>query len=215
MAGQTPTPFVGRYERCGESCVQCRPFSLLRSVEALWQGSRGGRAEPFIRPLRGHAYVSGMKSRVHFEDKGTVYEAPIEVVWDFMLHDEEFHPRAHGGGLRNLRWKDVNEITGLASFETHGTGRWIKRSSRITTVPPVARILEELTGRYAGSKIVFLYTPKGERTGVDVFAELASDTLSPEELEDEWRRTLEKSFEEDVPWLRKLVEKRSGKRSHR
>ena len=58
-----------------------------------------------------------MKSRVRFEDKGSVYDAPLGVVWEFMFHDEEFHPQAHRGGLRNFKWKRVNEITGLASFK--------------------------------------------------------------------------------------------------
>ena len=152
-----------------------------------------------------------MRSKLYFRDTGSVYDAPLEAVWDFILHDEEFHPQAHRGSLRNFKWKDVNEITGVASYEVQRAGRWTKKTSRLTTIRPVARIQEELTGRYAGSKIVYLYTPKGERTGIDVFAELASDTLSPEELENEWRQTLTNSFNEDVPWLRKFVRKRDRK----
>ena len=151
------------------------------------------------------------KSRVHFEDLGTVYDAPVDVVWDFMLRDEEFHPKAHRRSLRGLKWEEQNEITTSASFETFRAGRWIRRKSRITTIPPMARILEELEGPYAGSKIVFLYTPKGRKTGVDVFAELASDTLSAEQLEREWRETLAGAFEEDLPMFRKFV--RARKRS--
>jgi hypothetical protein len=155
--------------------------------------------------------VPGMKSRVHFEDTGTVYDAPLEALWDFILHDEVFHPEAHKDTLRNFKWKDVSEITGVASCEVQVSGHWIKKKSRITTIPPIARIQEELTGRYAGSKIVYLYTPRGKKTGVDVYAELASDTSSPEELENEWRKTLSGAYNEDVPWLRKFIRKRSRK----
>src|SRR3989442_15707558 len=108
-----------------------------------------------------------MKSRVYFEDPGSVFDAPLEMVWDYILHDDEFHPQAHKDSLRNFKWKDVNEIAGMASCEVHRAGRWMKMTSRITTIPPVARIDEELTRRFAGSKIVLLYTPKGKRTGIE------------------------------------------------
>ena len=152
-----------------------------------------------------------MKNRVYFEDTGGVYDAPLQVVWDFILHDKEFHPQAHQHSLRNFRWKDVNETTGIASCEVHRVGRWMKMTARITTIPPVARIHEELTGRYARTKVVFLYTPKGKRTGTDVYAELASDTVSPEELKNEWRQTLTAAFNEDVLMLQKFVQKRNRK----
>ena len=51
---------------------------------------------------------------IYFEDRGTVLDAPIDVVWDFMVKDNEFHPMAHQNGLRNMKWKDLNEITGKA-----------------------------------------------------------------------------------------------------
>jgi len=156
-----------------------------------------------------------MKSGVHFEDMGTVYDAPPDALWEFILHDEEFHPEAHRGTLRNFKWKDVSEITGVASCEVKRAGGWTRKKSRITSIPPVAGIQEELTGRYAGSKIVYLYTPKGKKTRVDVFAELASDTLSPQQLKEEWRQTLTGAFNEDVPWLRRFVQERNRKESRK
>ncbi|MGA2663657.1 MAG: SRPBCC family protein [Nitrososphaerales archaeon] len=137
----------------------------------------------------------------YFEDKGSVYDAPIDVVWDFM-NDGEFHPQAHAGSLRNMRWKEVNEITGEATCEVVRGGRWIKMKARITTVPPLVRISEEFEGAYAGSKMVFLYTPKGNKTGIDVYVR------APKAVADELRETLAKAFREDVPMLRAFARKR-------
>jgi hypothetical protein len=70
---------------------------------------------------------------------------------------------------------------------------------RITTIPPFVRIQEDLAGRYAGQKKVFLYSPKGGKTVVDVYV------LTPEGVAEETRRTLANAYEEDVPALREFV----------
>jgi hypothetical protein len=136
---------------------------------------------------------------VYFEDRGTVYDAPIDILWDFMLKDDEFHPRAHHSSLRKMKWKDLNEITGEGTCEVVRGGKWDKMRFRITTIPPFVRIQEDLAGRYAGQKKVFLYSPKGKRTVVDVYV------LTPKEVAEETRRTLAHAYEEDVPALREFV----------
>ncbi len=139
---------------------------------------------------------------VYFEDKGSVYDAPIDVVWDFIMNDNEFHPRAHRGSLRNMKWKEVNEITDEATCEVVRGGRWMKMKARITTIPPLARISEEFEGAYAGLKMVFLYTPKGNKTGIDVYVR------APKAVADKLRETLAKAFQEDIPMLRAFARKR-------
>lgn len=141
---------------------------------------------------------------VYFEDKGTVYDAPIDIVWDFILNDNEFHPRAHSGSLRNMKWREVNEITSEATCEVMRGGRWTKMRARITTIPPLARINEEFEGAYAGLKAVFLYTPQGNRTVVDVCVH------APRAVADEMKKTLANAFLEDVPMLRAFVKSRPG-----
>jgi hypothetical protein len=133
---------------------------------------------------------------VYFEDRGSVYDAPIGVLWDYMLKDNEYHSKAHHNTLRNMKWKDLSEITGEGSCEVMRGGKWTKERFRLTTIPPFIRISEEFGGRRAGLKMVFLYTPKGRRTAVDVFV------LSPRDVVEETRRTLVQAHEEDVPMVR-------------
>ncbi len=142
---------------------------------------------------------------VYFEDKGSVLDAPIDVVWDFIVKDNEFHPRAHSWSLRNMKWKELNEITGEGTCEVVRGGRWMKMKFRITTIPPVARIVEEFEGAYAGLKMVILYTPKGNKTGIDVYVH------APKAVADEQRETLAKAHQEDIPMLRALARKRRQK----
>ena len=52
---------------------------------------------------------------VYFEDRGAVYDAPIETVWDFMRQDEEFHPKAHASSVRNFKDKRLSAVTVLLS----------------------------------------------------------------------------------------------------
>jgi hypothetical protein len=133
---------------------------------------------------------------VYFEDRGTVLDAAIDVVWDFLLKDNEFHPKAHEKSLRNMKWKNLSEITGGGTCEVFRGGKWSKMRFRVTSIPPFVRISEEFGGRYAGQKMVFLYTPKGKRTRIDVFV------LTRKEVAEETRRTLAQAHGEDVPMLR-------------
>jgi len=66
----------------------------------------------------------------------------------------------------------------------------------MTTIPPFTRIVEEFAGRYTALKMVFLYTPKGKRTAVDVFV------LAPRGVVEETRQTLAQADEEDAPMVR-------------
>jgi hypothetical protein len=77
---------------------------------------------------------------------------------------------------------------------------------RLTTIRPFVRIIEEFEGPYAGQRMVFLYTPKRKRTGIDVFV------IAPKAVAKETRGTLAKAHEEDVPALRAFA--RQQKRNH-
>lgn len=142
---------------------------------------------------------------VYFEDKGTVLDAPIDVVWDFMLKDNVYHPKAHHNSLRKMKWKVINEITGEGTCEVVRGGTWTKMRFRMTTIPPFVRIIEEFAGRYAGQKMVFLYSPKGKnRTAVNVFV------LAPKDVAEQTRRDLAHAHEEDVPMLREFLRSRKA-----
>ncbi|MGI0079539.1 MAG: hypothetical protein ACRECH_07935 [Nitrososphaerales archaeon] len=147
--------------------------------------------------------MKNSKDMVNFEDKGSVFDAPIDVVWDYILSDNKYHSNAHHGSLRNMKWKELNEITGTGSCEVVRGGRWSRMKFRNTTIPPLVRVHEELEGPYAGQKMVSLYTPRGNKTGIDVLV------FTPKKVERETRETLAKTFREDVPMLRQFYLKKS------
>lgn len=147
----------------------------------------------------------------YFEDRGSVYDAPIEVLWDFMEKDEEFHPKAHSTGLRNFEAKEISEVTSVVRCEVrNGEGQWRRMVARITSIRPAVRIQEELEGPYAGSKTVYLYSPRGRKTAVDILFYMKSSELTPEEIRRDRLRTHARSFAEDVPYLRRFVRKHSA-----
>jgi len=122
-------------------------------------------------------------------------DVPIDVVWDFMVTENKFHKKAHYSSLRNMKWKNISDITGAGTCEVMRGGRWSKMKFRVTSIRPFVRIVEEFEGPYAGQKMVFLYTPKGKRTGIDVFV------IAPKALVREIHDTLANAHEEDVPAL--------------
>ncbi len=150
-------------------------------------------------------------SRVYFEDRGAVYDAPLDVVWDFWLKDQTYHPKAHTSDVRNFRAKEVSELTTLLRYEAHEEGQWRKKACRMTVIPPAVRIQEDLSGPYAGSIKAFVYTPRGSRTAVDVLCWMRSTERTPKQIEVETRRTFAHAFREDLPWFRKYVRSRKGK----
>lgn len=148
---------------------------------------------------------------VYFVDHGTVLDAPLETVWDFM-EDEKFHPRAHKTSLRNFEGKALSEVTNLISYEVREGGKWRRNVSRLTEIRPSVRILEVLEGPNAGSKTVHLYTPRGKRTTVDVFCYMRSDERSPEELERDQRKIFARAHREDLPWFREFIQSQRSRK---
>jgi len=129
----------------------------------------------------------------YLEDRGSVFDVPIETVWYYLEKDQEFHPEAHGSSLRHFEGKDLSEVTSLISCEVRWGGRWRRMVSRITSIRPAVRINEALEGPYAGSKMVSLYFPRGRRTAIDVLCYMQSSELAPAEIK---RDTLE-------PWRKR------------
>ncbi|MCI4330262.1 MAG: hypothetical protein L3K19_00225 [Thermoplasmata archaeon] len=141
----------------------------------------------------------------YVEDRGAVYDAPLEVVWDFMEKDETFHPKAHTAAVRNFEEKALSEVATLLSYERRSGGRWEKMVCRMTAMRPAVRIQEDLDGPYAGSKTVFLYTPQGERTVVDVFGYVQSPELTPAEIKRDRKKTWANAYSEDLPYFRRFA----------
>jgi hypothetical protein len=155
--------------------------------------------------------VAASPSLVYFEDRGAVYDAPLDVVWDFWLKDETYHPKAHTSAVRKFREKKLSEVTTLLRYEALEAGQWRKRACRMTVIPPAVRIQEDLKGPYAGSIKVYVYTPRGATTAVDVLCWMRSRELPPKQIEAETRRVFANAYREDLPWFRKYVRSRKGK----
>ncbi len=145
---------------------------------------------------------------VFFHDADTVYDAPIDALWDFMLKDEEFHPKAHANVLRNFEGKDLSPTSFEATYEVWRGGKWRRSKTRITDYPPVCRVVEELDGDYAGTIFLVQYWPAGKRTRVDIWARLRSDVLSARELRTHWRESYANAFKEDLTVLPQFLKKR-------
>ena len=148
---------------------------------------------------------------VYFEDRGAVYDAPLDVVWDFWQKDETYHSKAHTSKVRNFRDTELSKLTTLVRYEALEAGHWRKRACRMTVIRPAVRIQEDLEGPDAGSIKVYVYTPQGSRTAVDVLCWMRSTQLTPKQVEVETRKVFANAFREDLPWFRKYVRSRRGK----
>ena len=151
-------------------------------------------------------------SLVYFEDRGAVYDAPLDVVWDFLEKDETFHPQAHRGSVRNFKARPLSEVTVRLSWEELRGRTWQRRNARFTTIRPALRIKEDLDGPCAGSTQVFLYSPRGRKTIVDVLCYMRSAHMTPKEIERMYRRVLAGAYREDQPWFADYVRSRKGKK---
>jgi hypothetical protein len=151
----------------------------------------------------------------YVEDRGAVYDAPLEVVWDFREKDETFHPRAHTADVRNFAAKALSEVTTLLRYERRNGGRWEKMVCRMTTLRPAVRIQEDLDGPFAGSKTVFLYTAQGERTVVDVFGYVRSSELTPAEIKRDSKKTWANAYPEDLPYFRRFAKQHPSVQANR
>ena len=145
---------------------------------------------------------------VYFHDADTVYDAPVEALWQFILDGGEVHGSAHHATLRNFEGKDLSPTCFEASYEVRRGGEWRKSRSRTTLYPPLCKVAEQLEGEYAGSVLLWQYWPVGKRTRVDVWARLRSDVLSAQELRAHWRESLANAYDEDVAVLPKFLKQR-------
>jgi hypothetical protein len=141
----------------------------------------------------------------YVEDRGAVYDAPLEVVWDF-INDEVFHPRAHSADVRNFKEKPLSEVSTLLSYERRNGNRWEQMLCRMTTIRPAVRIQEDLKGPYAGSTTVFLYTSQAKRTVVDVFGYGLTSDMTPAEFRKGRKKMWAKAYSEDLPYFRRFAE---------
>ncbi len=114
-----------------------------------------------------------------------------------------------------FREHDPGEVTVLLSHEKRVKGRWKTMVFRMTSLRPAVRVHEDPDGPYAGSKIVLLYRPKGERTSVDVVSCARSSELTPSEVRRDRMKTRANAYPEDLPYFRHFDERHAAVRALR
>ncbi len=145
---------------------------------------------------------------VYAEDTGTLLDAPFDVVWEYL--GSARHGRAHAGSLRNLRPETLTASSARVAAERRRRGRWETFVVRSTDLAPLCLLVEELESSTAGTKTVSLYSPCGDRTRVDVYADVRSDSLPPEEWAPETWARVEGAYREDREPLAEFARGRVG-----
>jgi len=141
---------------------------------------------------------------VHIKDEGSHFDAPIETVWKYVQAED--HGPAHRS-TRNQQMKPLSETSFIVSQEQNMNGQWVKTANRITVFPPVAMSIEVIEGPLAGSKMINVYTPKGGKTGIDVYGEFVSQQIPAAQLEAAVRGNLETVFAEDQAAIKTFAAK--------
>jgi hypothetical protein len=138
----------------------------------------------------------------YFEDTGTILDASIEQVWEYLA--SERHAPAHAGSARNFEVRETVGSTSVIWGERLVDGQWKPFLTRSTDFPPFCVCNEEVEGDFAGSKFVLLYRPQGKVTLVDVYGDIQARTLPPAEAHRRFLATLQAAYEEDAAALREF-----------
>jgi hypothetical protein len=140
---------------------------------------------------------------VYVKDEGSTFDAPLDIVWKY-IQDGEVHDAQHKT-TRQPKFESVSEVTMIYAAERNFRGKWAPDRMRISAFPPVSMVIEWLDGILAGSKLVYVYSPRGEKTGIDVYGEFTSPSLPPHDVETAAREWLASEFDEDAPAIRALA----------
>jgi hypothetical protein len=143
---------------------------------------------------------------VYIRDEGSMFDAPVNVVWEFVQSDTD-HGSSHKG-RRNFQRKQLGENTVQLDWEQDVDGKWIQMSNRLTFHPPIGFFVEPMAGPMAGSKFFNYYVPKGEKTEVVVVGDWNSSMIPPAQLEKAVMANLEKVFKEDSAGIEEFKKKK-------
>jgi hypothetical protein len=137
---------------------------------------------------------------VYLRDEGSLFDAPIDFVWKYVLGGAA-HDAAHTT-TRKPKFEKVSEITFIYASERHLRGKWAPDRMRISMFPPVSVVTEWLEGALAGSRFVYVYSPAGDKTRIDVYGEFTSKTLPASDVEAAAREFLDSEYAADAPAIR-------------
>ena len=95
------------------------------------------------------------------------------------------------------------------SQERKKHNRWSGETIQMTNLAPLGYVFEMLKGPITGSKFLYVYMPKDNKTQVDVYAYLKSRSIPKNRLKQEVRADLALDFNEDSPAIRTFANKKS------
>jgi hypothetical protein len=134
-------------------------------------------------------------------DEGSEFKASLDKIWRYNRAETgHTHP-----GMQNLQVSQEGASMLLAYEVVSPNGSTEKRRTRITPLSPVGSWIEELEGRFAGSKYINYYVPKGDKTEVRTVGEWTSPSITQDKLKQAALDHLEAIYREDVENLEKFA----------
>jgi len=135
---------------------------------------------------------------VYLIDEGSVFDAPIEKIWQYLRSEDHKHP-----SFRNVG-RDVSGNVVTITSERTFMGKSVKVKIRNTLYPPFGYVSEHLEGPTAGSRSFLYYTPKGDKTGVTVVGDFMVSGLDDKATRDAVMAQMQVTFDEDNANLKRM-----------
>ncbi len=141
---------------------------------------------------------------VLIRDEGSLYDAPLDAVWRYLGSEE--HALAHP---RTRNWK-AEPVGDRRPVLSRARARpWLgPGGGSALLVPALGLSNEVLEGPLARSKEFVLYTPRGDKTQVDVVGEYTSREIPASRLERMVRELSDEAYAEDAPRIRAFARKK-------
>jgi hypothetical protein len=99
---------------------------------------------------------------VYIIDEGSVFDVPIDKIWNYLSSDQHRHPSV------KLLNREVNGNVVTLTSERNIMGKQAVVKVRNTLYPPFGMVQEHLEGPLKGPRAFQYYIPKGDKTGVCV-----------------------------------------------
>jgi len=128
---------------------------------------------------------------VYLLDEGSVFNAPIERVWEYLRSEQHNHP-----SMSSVT-REVTGNTATITAERTIGGKRVRMKIKNTLYPPFGMVQEHLEGPTAGSKAFLYYIPKGEKTGVTVVGDFRLEGADEQRTKDTVLAQLQITFDED------------------
>lgn len=136
---------------------------------------------------------------VHIRDEGSVFDVPIDRVWEYVASGDR-HSRAHAH--QGFRRQQLSDRSGEYSWEQPFDGRLQRFTMRWTSYRPLGVAYDVTEGPFAGSTFFLYYGSMGDRTAVTMVGEFVSPTMAESQIPAAVDRFFTTEFEQDLAALR-------------